>query len=104
VDTIPTPIRVHQQAGGSMLYTHLVVSIASRQRVVGLRLDLDKASIILCNSEREFICDRSARTSARTRITVGSVDVNSTAWIMLKFERHFLILEWFTIIVEEDHG
>ena len=68
-----------------------------------MRLDLEKASIILCNSEREFICDQSATTSARTCITVGAVDVDSTAWVMLEFERHLLILEWFTIIIEEDH-
>ena len=104
MDTIPTPIRIHQQAGGLMLYTHLVVSIASCQRVVGLRLDLDKASIILCNSEREVICDKSARNSARTCITVGAVDVDSMAFVMLEFKPHLLILEWFTIIVEEDHG
>ena len=72
--------------------------------MVGLQLDLEKASIILCNSEREVICDKSARTSARTCITVGSVDVNSTAWVMLEFEHHVLIFEWFTIIVDEDHG
>ena len=87
-----------------MLYTHLVVSIASRRRVVGLRFDLEKASIILCDSEREVICDKSARTSARTCITVGAVDVDSTAWVMLEFERHLLILERFTIIAEEDDG
>jgi len=85
VDTIPTPVRIHQQAGGSMLYTHLVVSIASRRRVAGLRLDLEKASIILCNSKREVICDKNDRTSARTCTTVGAIDVDSIAWIMLEF-------------------
>jgi len=59
VDTIPTPTHIHQQAGGSMLYAHLVVSIASHRQVVGLRLDLETASFILCNSEREVICDKS---------------------------------------------
>ena len=66
-------------------YTHLVVSIASRRRVAGLRLDLEKASIILCDSKREVICDKNDRTSARTCTTVGAVDVDSMAWIMLEF-------------------
>jgi len=47
---------------------------------------------------------KSARTSTRTCITVGAVDVDSTAWVMLAYERHLLIFEWLTIIFEEDHG